>query len=541
MNTTGTTRLEKTIDSVVRAFSPRRAAMRVHFRRFDRDDDYRNTWIGMMHARGYRAAKGSDGKTPWLGGSRSADAEILNDLPAMRNRSRELNRDDPIASGLTGTFVRNIIGTGLRPQAMTTEPAKNTTMEAVWAERKDQLYPADNLTLAEAQAMLMEAVLSDGEIWDKQTTPRGGGPLFFEAIEADRVATPPNKFTTSPRGNQVRDGIVKNRLGKPVAYWIRKRHPGDVNQIATVGDANAFRRVSAATCKHLKMTRRPGQSRGVPIFHAMLQDLRDLDLLLIASIKRVQIAACLAVFIKSSANIEDMLGVTAQKEGYKLDQDIEPGMIFKLFPNESIETLIPNFPTPELGPFIIMIARRIGAALGVSWQVVLKDFSDSTYSSARTDLLETRPVYTIFRKWFTDKHSDWQWVAVMEDERLRNPARMRGITDADMRAVKWVGDGWTWIDPVKEAKAIEIELGTGISVLEEIWIARGKDPDQMWERLKRDNEKREEVGLPRPGAVEDDDNDDDDKAASSPGNNGPGRSFRGNGKTPAFHAAGMLR
>ncbi len=514
-----TTRLEKAVDTVVRAFSPRKAAMRVHFRRFERDPDYRNVFMAAMHARGYRAAKTSAGNTPWLGGSRSADAEILPGLGALRDRSRELGRDDPIASGLTQTFVRNIIGTGLRPQAMTDDPEKNKTLEAVWKERKDQLYPADNLTHAEAQQMLLERVLEDGEIWDKQTKRRGGGPLFFEAIEADRVATPPGKFIQPNRGrNEVRDGVEKDRLGRPVAYHIRKRHPGDVNQLASTGDAHKFQRVSAKVCRHLKLTRRPGQTRGVPMFHAILQDLRDLDLLLLASLKRVQISACLAVFIKSRIAIDDMLPMTEEKYGFRLDQDIEPGMIFKLQPDESIETLLPNFPTPELGPFIVMIARRIGAALGVSWQVVLKDFSDSTYSSARTDLLETRPVYTGMRKWFAAKHSDWQWVAVMEDERLRDPARMRGITDADLRAVKWGGDGWQWIDPVKEAKANEIELKMLISTQAEIWIRLGKDPDEMWKNLGLERGKREELGLPpldsigvaTGGAQRDADDDDDE-------------------------------
>ena len=490
-----TTRLERMVDSAVRAFSPRKAAMRVHFRRFERDEDYRSLFVAGMHARGYRAAKNAGGKTPWLGGSRSADAEILNDLPALRDRSRELGRDDPIASGLVQTFVRNIIGTGLRPQAMTDDPEKNKTLEAVWEERKDQLYPADNLTHAEAQQMLLERVLEDGEILDMQAKRRGGGQLFFEAVEADRLATPLGKFAQPKRGNEVRDGVEKNSLGKPVAYHIRKRHPGDVNQMAANADAHAFKRVPAAICKHLKLTRRPGQTRGVPIFHAILQDLRDLDLLLLASLKRVQISACLSVFIKSRIDLENMVALTSDKYGFRLDQDIEPGMIFKLAPDESIETLIPNFPMPEFGPFVIMIARRIGAALGVSWQVVLKDFGDSTYSSARTDLLETRPVYTGLRKWFASKHSDWQWAAVMEDERLRDPVRMRGITDEDLRAVEWTGDGWQWIDPVKEVKAIEIELKLGISTLTQVWMRLGKDPDKMWKSLAAENIKRKEVGL----------------------------------------------
>ena len=74
-----------------------------------------------------------------------------------------------------------------------------------------------------------------------------------------------------------------------------------------------FYRVEAERVYHLHQIERPGQSRGVPLLHAVLQDLHDLDLLLLASLKRVQIAACLSVFVTSPQAMEDLLDVTAEK------------------------------------------------------------------------------------------------------------------------------------------------------------------------------------------------------------------------------------
>ncbi len=489
-------KITRAVDWAISLFDARRGATRQHFRRMENDRDYAALFMSLLNARGYRAAKDGKNTTPWLGGSQSADAEILTELPALRSRSREINRDDPIGSGLTNNFARNVIGTGLRPQARTASPNKNQVIEQVWAERSNRLYPADDLLHAEAQALLFAKVLEDGEILVKQGK-RAGKPtraVWFEAIEADRLATPINAKPQDPAG-EIRDGVEKDRYGRVVAYHVRKRHPGDTFQ-PPQADTSDFIRVPRWACRHLKITQRPGQSRGVPLFHAILQDLRDLDLLLLASLKRVQIAACLSVFIKSEKALTNLMDVTAEKYGYKLDQALEPGMMFKLHPNEDVTTLLPNFPTPELEPFIIMIARRIGAALGVSWQVVLKDFAKSTYSSARTDLLESRQVYVWLQRWFIAKQLDWEWRVVLEDARLRGDPRLAGVTDADIQLVQWFGDGWRWIDPYKEAQANAVGLRTGQIVLEDLWIQDGKDPDVMRAKIEAQSKWLDSIGVP---------------------------------------------
>lgn len=489
-------RITQAVDWAIGLVSPERAALRAHFREMERNQGYREMTFALLGARGYRAAEKGTTSTPWSGSRGSADAESLAQLPELRSRSRELNRDDPIASGLTHTFVRNVIGTGLRPQARTGDPKTNTDLEAVYNERRDQLYPADGLTHAEAQQLLFRKVVEDGAILNHQRI-KGNEPLTFEIIECDRLGNPWGARTQLKNGNELREGVEKDPDGMPVAYHVQKGHPGDM-VLPRAGDLK-FQRLEAETCRHLKFTERPGQSHGIPMFHAILQDIHDLDLLLVASLKRMQISACLSVFITSEASLDKFVSKTAEKYGYKIDQKLEPGMIFKLNRGEDISTLIPNFPPPELVPFIVTLARRIGAALGVSWQIVLKDFSDSTYSSARTDLLEGRQAYTILRKWFMHKHLDWEWAAVLSDAWLRGDPRLAGVTDAQIGQVEWFGDGWEWVDPQKEANSKAIALGAMLTTLEEEWIKLGKDPEKMWERLRLQKKKLDELELDWPG------------------------------------------
>ncbi len=488
-------RLDKFTDSMLSLISPKRAMVRQHLRRMARDTEYREVWLAMLRARGYRNAKASGSKTPWLGTSGSADVEISADLPALRNRARELNRDDPIGAGLTRTFTNNVIGTGIRAQARTDRPAVNDALEAVWRERKDRLYQSDRLTHIEAQRLIFRKWFEDGDVGVKVTKAQPNEPVWFEVIEAERIATPNDKTKTG----DIRDGVERDAAGRVVAYHITKDHPGESVAALTLKNTEMIR-VDAALFRLLKTTDRPGQSRGVPWCHAILQDLRDLDLLLLASLKRVQIAACLAVFIESPDSVATILESTEETYGHTLDQPIEPGMIFKSYPGEKINTLIPNFPTPELQPFIIMLARRIGAALGVSWQVVLKDFSQSTYSSARTDLLESRIAYLVPRTAFIENLLNWEWQTVMQDARMMGDPRVSKLTDADLSAVHWIAPGWKWVDPVKEAQGKQIELQMGITTLRDICAENGTDWEEIQaQRIReeaREAELRAAAGLP---------------------------------------------
>jgi len=378
-------------------------------------------------------------------------------------------------------------------------------MDSLWRERRDELFRAEGLPFAAAQRIVAGKRFEDGEIFVKMVKTSPLDPVWFELVEADRVRTPLDASPADPQGS-IRAGVEKDRNGIRVAYWVSKNHPGDTTLHNTTGNkpfaiplgSEDFDRVPAEMVWHSRRQSRPGQSRGEPVMHAVLQDIHDLDLLLLASLKRVQISACLAVFLKSPASMPQMLDVTAEKYGYQLDTDIEPGMIFKLQPGEEIETLVPNFPVPGLESFVFMLARRIGAALGLSWQTVLNDWSQSNYSSARTQILEERLVWAIEQNELIDCLR-WIWEQVHLDAALRGDSRSRGVSVEDIRSVQAITPAKPWIDPQKEAAATQLKLEMGLTTLQREAACLGEDWEELlMQRLleeKREKEMREELGL----------------------------------------------
>ena len=484
------TRTERLADFFVGLVSPRRRYLRGHFRRMERDPDYQDQVLTLMRARGYRNSGVGKTQTSWLGGNGSADQEIINDLPGLASKSREINRDDPLGSGIQHSFMTNVVGTGMRPQARTDNPERNREIERLFNAKKNKIFLGDDLTFNEGQRMIFMKALEDGNIFIKKTLKNG--KQWFEVFEMDRLGTP----SDAENKDRITNGIEKDAAGVRVAYWV-----SDSNKAGLLSSTKNYTRVPADQIVHLRFgVSRPGQTMGVPQCHAILQDLRDLDLLLIASLKRVQVAACLSVFLKSAQSTTEIMETTAEEYGYRMDQTLEPGMIFKLYPDEEVQTLIPNFPTPEFEPFIIMLARRIGAALGVAWQIVLKDFGKSNYSSARTDLLESRQTFVTLQQWFVEKLLNWIWA-----ETLRFESGMT-ISEEELLMVNWIPNGWQWVDPKKEADAMEVKLRAGLTTRRDECAAQGKDWEEVQDQLLleelREQEKRISKGLPPKQAAE---------------------------------------
>jgi lambda family phage portal protein len=499
--------------------SPARAHTSWHFDQMERNPDYRDAVHVAMRGMGYASAKSDGNRTPWpsSGMPRSADAEVLGDLAKLRERGRITGRDDPIGSGIVLQFVQAMVGQGIGDRSATGDQDMDAVINAVWGDLQKNLAPAEGCGWPALQRMLAERQLEDGEIWVRLVKRSPDERLALELVEGDRVSTPLDILAHLTPGHEVREGVERDRDGRIVAYWIAKSHPGDVAVPGLLSSSTLtrfiplsvadFDRVTTDVAKHLRLPGRPGQSRSVTILHAVLQNLRDLDLLLEAAVKRVQVAACLAVFLETASEVPDVLAATAKKFHYQLDHDLVPGMIFVLRPGEKISTVNPNFPIPDLDVLVKVLARRIGAALGVSWRIILADLGEANFSAARADRIEFEESASTPRQLLIEV-LEWARRAVLEDALLMGEERLvaAGVTSEDLAiAARWVRPVKPWLDPAAEAQGALTALQGKLKTLAEYCAEQGKDWEEHLEQLiveeVRERELREEAGLaPAPAA-----------------------------------------
>jgi lambda family phage portal protein len=204
------------------------------------------------------------------------------------------------------------------------------------------------------------------------------------------------------------------------------------------------------------------------------------------------VAACLAIFItKQDAmfSASNMSSSTETGTGARI-QGIEPGMVSYLNPGESINAVDPKRPGDAFPSFIETVLRLVGTSIGLPYELLVKDFSKTNYSSARAALLEGRRMFTNWRSWFSRRFCQPIWDLVLEE------AFLRGEFDANdfyryrheyTRAL-WIGGGWGWVDPVKEVEASRKAIDYGLSTLAEEAAGQGRDWEETLDQLRREQQ-----------------------------------------------------
>lgn len=472
----------------------------------------------LARAGGYGGARHDRLKSAWAPGGGSADADLLPDLADLRERSRDLNRNDPHAAAITMTMAVNIVGTGIAPQCRLAADKLGIT-EAAANEYENAAEDAFNLWCPHADAqnrqdfyqmqwMVLSQILMNGEVFALPLMVKEAGRPFsfaWEIIEADRVETPPAMAGQS----NIRDGVELGDRGEPVAYYIRKRHPGD--QLMPQGVAPnavnewirypARNRLGRLNVHHLYWVKRPGQTRGEPFFAPVLSYFKHLGDIVEAEIVAERIAACFAVFVTKTANPLGAAVAAASStttQGQRLET-IEPGIIERLADGEDVQFANPNRPGITFEPFILLVLRAISAALGLPYQVILKDFSRMNYSSARAALLDARQFFRVYQDWMAKSFCQPTWNYVIEEAWLRSMIPAVNLVSDRSRAyylaADWVPPGWGWVDPVKEVESSKIAIGSVLSTMSAECAAQGRDWQQVTRQRKREQDFCKAMGV----------------------------------------------
>jgi len=487
----------ESIDHVLSWFAPAQAARRAYARR--------------VYRRSYEGAKSDRTNSNWRPANQSADSELLNDANVIRARARDLVRNNAYARGVINALVRNVVGCGIVPQAriQTSEDKPierlNDQAEALferWAKVADA---SGRLTFWDIQRLCYREMLEAGEclvhfttIDDDRSRPLS---LALELIEADRLA---DDYLTMRRvsvanGNELRRGVEVDALGRAVAYWLYPGHPQDL----TTGYVTPIRR-PAAEFLHLYRQDRIGQSRGVSIFAPLVSWLKNLGYYMDNELQASAVSSCFTAAITTMAGPADG-GLLAADESDSSDTDgntfeyLQPGMVARLMPGESIETINPSRPNSQADAWINLMLRALSVGAGLSYERLARDYTKTNYSSARASDLEDRKEFKAEQEYLEYHLIGPVWQRFIEEavlqQKLDIPAEELVAQYDRYTHHVYQPNGWEWVDPVKEATASQIALQSNLTTLADELGQRGRDLVDTLKQRKREKELLAEYGL----------------------------------------------
>jgi lambda family phage portal protein len=180
---------------------------------------------------------------------------------------------------------------------------------------------------------------------------------------------------------------------------------------------------------------------------------------------------------------------------------LEPGVIEYLGMNQDVTFAKPERPGTTFDQFVQRILRMIGAALGLPYELVLKDFSQTNYSSARAALLQAYRVFQVWQKMVVDHLCQPLWELLLEEAWLRGELTAPGFESRkwEYTRASWIPPGWKWVDPKREAEADKISIEMGLKTRADSCAEQGSDWEEKAEQAAREKAKYEELGLPWEG------------------------------------------
>jgi lambda family phage portal protein len=449
--------------------------------------EYRKTQTRMSGTRMYAGAKQSRLTSGWGQTTTSADSELSTSLRILRARSRTLMRDAPYAKRAKIIVVNNVVGAGMGMQAQVKmvngklNNRINDDIEATWEEWTiaSQCHTGGVLHFADMERMVMGQIFETGEIFIRKHYRVFGNssiPFGLEIIEPERVIDEFQPSAFLP-GGVVRFGIESDEFRRPVGYWIRKLHPGEIRYSAQETDAIEF--ISADQIYHLKITDRWPQTRGEPWLHAVMRKLNDVDGYSEAEIIGARAASCYMATIETEY---DYGNSSATETPNTKEIVLEPGIVERLGPREKLNFVNPNRPNSNMDPFMRLMLREIAAGIGVSYESLSRDYSQSNYSSSRLALLDDRDLWRVLQLWFIRNfriplHREWLQQAVLARVVSTLPIENYALDIPKFNAVRFKPRGWTWIDPEKEVAAYKEAIKANLTTMTKVISSSGDGMD----------------------------------------------------------------
>lgn len=443
----------------------------------------------------------------------NANRDLLGNLVMLRARSRSLERNDPYAKKFLDMVEGNVVGhAGISVQSRVTEigpapdyktiqdKAANVILERAFGEfsRIGQFEVTGKLSRSAFERLLIRTIARDGEVLVKHVTdPTSRCGIRYQMLEADWLDETLNEDL--PNGNRIVMGVELDASGRPVAYHLRTRHPGDAKR----GGGERVR-YPADRMKHYFIAERPEQVRGVPWMHAAMTRLYQLGQFDDAAILAARLGA------DKFMVLEDKEGMAADLADSEIPADgSEDGQGALVFQSQkgSIDILPrgttladfnPNYPSEQYGPFVLAALRGVASGFGISYESLSNDRNGVTWTSIRHAVLDERDHWKALQNWLIECYA-WDTYTAWLDAALLSPQKPLVYLPASKRdkflAPQFHGRRWDWVNPKDDIEAKAEALRLRLTSHRRVLAEQGLDLEEVLGEIQDDAELAASYGI----------------------------------------------
>lgn len=462
--------------------------------------------IPTVKRRNYAGAQITARYSDFRNSNLSADAELEQSLHILRNRSRNLERNNPHVRRYIQLMQDNIIGhsgfqlqvRAFQPDGKTYDTYGNDAIESVWTDWARVATSDGLMTFIEACRMVVRTWSRDGEVFIQKRSGRKFGTLgvAFKFVESDHVDETLNRVHPGSK-NRIRMGIEIDEDDRPVAYHVLTTHPGE--HVWAIGNRK-YVRIPANEMIHIYVKSRPGQTRGEPPMCAIMTDAKMLAGYREAEITNRRLAAAKSGFFVRDENAGPVSGVAdaVDPDSGQLQMEVEPGVMSVLPNGYDFKAFDASASQTDYAAFERQILRSIAAGLGPSYFDLAMDLENVSYSSVRQGALSDRDFYRGMQRFFIDRFAVPVYAHVLQNildfGETGLPSSPR-VYAKFLKAATFRPRGWQWVDPQNEVKAaIEARKGRMASLTSQL-AEQGLDFEEVAMQIAEEDKLLETLGI----------------------------------------------
>ncbi len=470
-----------------------------------------------LHVRNYAAAQVNRLTQGWSTISASANSDIHRSLDNVRARSRKLANDDEYVKKWLAMVTTNVVGpAGFRFQARVYDtPAKpdtgaNDAIERAWDKfcKKGVCDVTGRQSMTGLQQLAIKAAARDGEFLVQIIRGKSAANPFglaLQVLDVDRLDTAYNQAAI-PGGNAIRMGVEVNAYGRPVAYWLKGAHPGEVYQISLGYQENARQRIPAEDIIHEFVADRPEQIRGMPWAHAAMIRLNNLGGYEEAAVIAARVGASKMGFFTTPDGQAEVVS-TGTEDGTAdgpLSMDADPGVFQSLPEGVNFQPFNPDYPTAMYADFVKANLRGVASGLGVAYHTLANDLEGVSFSSIRSGTLEERDAWMLIQEWFSQSfldrvHAEFMQSALAFGQIALPNGSTLPLTKLDKFSQHaWQPRRWEWVDPLKDIEADIAAINAGLKSPQSVAAKLGLDYEDLLIEIKAAETLRKTIGVELP-------------------------------------------
>lgn len=423
-------------------------------------------------SRGYDGGKTGRLTSGWVSSGTSADAEIVSQSVLLRNRMRDLVRNNALAAQALQVLVSNAVGAGIVPRAASDNKALNKRVDVLWAKFAKECDFFGRTDVYGLQALAVREMFESGDgLCLKITTQVGAAksiPLKLALKEIDHLDT--SRMSAS-MPNYIDAGIEFDADGRRQAYWMFPHHPGSSGYWQALSLSSE--RIPAARVAHL-FERQRVQNRGVPWGTPAMTALYHLGDWQEAELVRKKLEASLVAIVFSDDETQQGLAPTVvDSQGVTVEQ-FEPGLIAYSRGGKDVKFNAPAA-TGGVYEWNRVQMHMIAAGFRIPYCLMTGDLSQNNFASSRVGLNEYRRMITQLQ---------WQTIIPMLCEPIWGwfieACQLAGYLpmDRDIPA-EWAPPAWEMVNPLQDVQADILETRAGFASPQQMIAKRGYDPAKV--------------------------------------------------------------